>query len=86
MTGWFCIWEPWSRVIGLVQVGLQGNGGRYTYVLPIGIFMIIAWGLGTGRRMAIPESRADPGRHGGPLCADDPDLVPGGNVADNITP
>jgi predicted Zn-dependent protease len=33
-------------VIGLVQVGAQARADRYTYLPSIGIFVIVAWGLG----------------------------------------
>lgn len=46
VTGWFWYMGTLVPVIGLVQVGAQAMADRYTYVPAIGIFIIVAWGLG----------------------------------------
>jgi tetratricopeptide (TPR) repeat protein len=45
-TGWFWFVGTLIPVIGLVQVGVQSMADRYTYVPLIGVFIILAWGLG----------------------------------------
>jgi Flp pilus assembly protein TadD len=45
-TGWFWFVGTLIPVIGLVQVGNQSMADRYTYVPMIGLFIILAWGLG----------------------------------------
>jgi tetratricopeptide (TPR) repeat protein len=44
-VGWLWYLGTLVPVIGLVQVGLQANADRYTYIPLIGIFIIIAWGV-----------------------------------------
>jgi tetratricopeptide (TPR) repeat protein len=46
MAGWLWYLGTLVPVIGLVQVGVQANADRYTYVPLIGIFIMIAWTLG----------------------------------------
>jgi tetratricopeptide (TPR) repeat protein len=41
---WFC--GTLVPVIGLVQVGIQSMADRYTYVPLIGLFIMLAWGIG----------------------------------------
>ena len=45
-TGWFWFVGTLIPVIGLVQVGNQSMADRYTYVPLIGVFIILAWGMG----------------------------------------
>ncbi len=45
-VGWFWFLGTLIPVIGLVQVGDQAMADRYAYVPLIGIFVMIAWGLG----------------------------------------
>jgi len=51
-VGWFWYLGTLVPVIGLVQVGLQAYADRYTYVPLIGIFIVVAWGLGELVRFA----------------------------------
>ena len=44
--GWAWYGLTLLPVIGLIQVGAFAHADRYTYVPLIGIFMILAWGLG----------------------------------------
>ena len=44
--GWFLFLLTLIPVIGIVQVGRQAMADRYAYVPCIGLFIIIAWGLG----------------------------------------
>ncbi len=46
MTGWSLFLITLIPVIGIVQVGSQAMADRYAYVPCIGLFIIIAWGLG----------------------------------------
>jgi tetratricopeptide (TPR) repeat protein len=46
VTGWFWYLGMLVPVIGLVQVGAQARADRYTYLPLIGLFLIVAWGLG----------------------------------------
>ncbi len=45
LTGWLWYLGTLVPVIGLVQVGGQAMGDRYTYVPLVGIFLIAVWGL-----------------------------------------
>ena len=45
-TGWFWFLGTLVPVIGLVQVGEQARADRYTYIPSIGLFVLVAWGLG----------------------------------------
>ena len=45
-AGWLWYLGTLVPVIGLVQVGSHAMADRYTYVPLIGLFIIIAWGLG----------------------------------------
>ncbi|HZV37019.1 MAG TPA: tetratricopeptide repeat protein [Verrucomicrobiae bacterium] len=45
-VGWFWFLGTLVPVIGLVQVGGQSMADRYAYIPLIGIFIIVAWGLG----------------------------------------
>jgi protein O-mannosyl-transferase len=45
-VGWFFFLGTLVPVIGVVQVGSQSMADRYTYVPLIGIFIILAWGVG----------------------------------------
>jgi predicted Zn-dependent protease len=44
--GWFLFVTTLIPVIGIVQVGVQAMADRYAYIPCIGLFIIIAWGLG----------------------------------------
>jgi tetratricopeptide (TPR) repeat protein len=44
-VGWLWYLGTLVPVIGLVQVGLQAQADRYTYVPLIGIFLMLAWGI-----------------------------------------
>jgi tetratricopeptide (TPR) repeat protein len=44
-VGWFWYLGTLVPVIGLVQVGLQAMGDRYTYVPAVGVFLVAAFGL-----------------------------------------
>jgi protein O-mannosyl-transferase len=44
LVGWLWYLGTLVPVIGLVQVGSQARGDRYTYVPLIGLFIIVAWG------------------------------------------
>jgi cytochrome c-type biogenesis protein CcmH/NrfG len=46
LVGWLWFLIMLLPVIGLVQVGGQSIADRYTYLPSIGIFVIVAWGLG----------------------------------------
>ncbi len=46
VVGWLWYLGTLVPVIGLVQVGAQGRADRYTYVPLIGLFIIVAWGVG----------------------------------------
>ena len=45
-VGWLWYVITLIPVIGLIQVGSQAMADRYTYVPLIGLFMMIAWGIG----------------------------------------
>ena len=54
-VGWFWYIGTLVPVIGLVQVGLQANADRYTYVPLVGVFIVLSWGVADltyGRRAA----------------------------------
>src|SRR5436190_15374351 len=42
-TGWFWYVGMLVPVIGIVQIGEQGHGDRYTYLPHIGLFLLIVW-------------------------------------------
>src|SRR6266536_3282544 len=44
-TGWFWYVGMLVPVIGLVQVGEQARGDRYTYLPQIGLYVLIVWGI-----------------------------------------
>jgi Flp pilus assembly protein TadD len=46
VTGWFVYLGVLVPVIGLVQVGRQSIADRYTYLPLVGLFILVAWGLG----------------------------------------
>jgi hypothetical protein len=46
VVGWFWYLGTLIPVIGLIQVGEQALGDRYTYLPLIGIFLAAAWGIG----------------------------------------
>ena len=46
VTGWFWFLGTLIPVIGLVQVGNQSIADRYTYLPLIGVFILLAWGVG----------------------------------------
>ena len=46
LVGWLWYLGTLVPVIGLVQVGAQGVADRYTYLPLIGIFIMVAWGVG----------------------------------------
>jgi Flp pilus assembly protein TadD len=58
-TGWFWFLGTLVPAIGFVQVGNQSMADRYTYVPSIGIFILLAWGVGTGFDALRPR-REDP--------------------------
>jgi tetratricopeptide (TPR) repeat protein len=45
-VGWFWFTGMLVPAIGLVQVGHQAMADRYSYVPSVGIFLMVAWGLG----------------------------------------
>jgi tetratricopeptide (TPR) repeat protein len=45
-VGWFWFLGTLAPVIGLVQRGAQGMADRFTYIPLIGLFLMLAWGLG----------------------------------------
>ncbi|MGA2280237.1 MAG: tetratricopeptide repeat protein [Verrucomicrobiota bacterium] len=45
-TGWFWFVGTLVPVIGLVQVGSQSMADRYSYLPSVGLFVILAWGVG----------------------------------------
>jgi protein O-mannosyl-transferase len=45
-TGWFLFVIALIPVIGIIQVGRQAMADRYAYIPCIGLFIIVAWGLG----------------------------------------
>ena len=45
-VGWFWYLGMLVPVIGLVQVGAQARADRYTYLTQIGLYIMLAWGLG----------------------------------------
>lgn len=46
LTGWFWYLGTLVPVIGFVQVGSQSMADRYAYVPLIGLFLMLAWGMG----------------------------------------
>ena len=55
-TGWFLFVITLVPVIGIVQVGRQAMADRYAYIPCIGLFIMVAWGLGDAvDRTAIPR-------------------------------
>jgi tetratricopeptide (TPR) repeat protein len=46
LAGWFWFLVMLVPVIGLVQVGTQSIADRYSYLPSIGLFLMVAWGLG----------------------------------------
>jgi len=46
LSGWLWYLGTLIPVIGLVQIGAQAMADRYTYVPSIGVFIIVAWGVG----------------------------------------
>ncbi len=44
--GWFWYLGTLVPVIGLIQVGGQARADRYTYLPLVGVFVLLAWGLG----------------------------------------
>ena len=46
LVGWLWYLGTLIPMIGLVQVGLQAMADRYTYIPLIGLFIILAWGIG----------------------------------------
>jgi hypothetical protein len=45
LVGWLWFLGTLVPVIGLVQVGLQAQADRYTYIPLVGVFLLFAWGL-----------------------------------------
>ena len=45
-VGWLWYLGTMVPVIGLVQVGVQRMADRYTYIPFIGLFIVVAWGVG----------------------------------------
>lgn len=56
LMGWLWYLGTLVPVIGLVQVGVQPMADRYTYVALIGVFIMLAWGLGRDRWSTITGS------------------------------
>jgi protein O-mannosyl-transferase len=46
IAGWMWYLITLVPVIGFVQVGDQGHADRYTYIPLIGVFVMVAWGVG----------------------------------------
>ncbi|MAE61787.1 MAG: hypothetical protein CMJ49_10590 [Planctomycetaceae bacterium] len=46
LVGWLWYLGTLVPVIGLVQVGSQAMADRFTYIPLVGIFVVIAWGMG----------------------------------------
>ncbi|PYL15559.1 MAG: hypothetical protein DME30_11180, partial [Verrucomicrobia bacterium] len=46
LVGWFWYLIMLLPVIGIIQVNLQAHADRYTYLPQIGLYLIIAWGVG----------------------------------------
>ena len=46
LTGWFWYLTMLAPVSGIVQAGLQAHADRYTYLPQIGLYFIVAWGIG----------------------------------------
>ncbi len=46
VVGWLWYLGTLVPVIGLIQIGVQSMADRYTYLPSIGIFIIVAWGVG----------------------------------------
>jgi len=46
LVGWLWYVITLIPVIGIIRVGSQSHADRYTYIPLIGIFIIIAWGIG----------------------------------------
>ena len=46
VVGWFFFLITLVPVIGIVQVGRQAMADRYSYIPCVGLFVLIAWGLG----------------------------------------
>ena len=45
-VGWFWYLIALAPVIGLIKVGSQSVADRYTYLPVVGLFIMVAWGLG----------------------------------------
>jgi tetratricopeptide (TPR) repeat protein len=59
LVGWLWYLGTLTPVIGVVQVGLQSMADRYTYIPLIGLFIIIAWGVGDlAERWVLPRRTA----------------------------
>ena len=50
-VGWLWYLGMMVPVIGLVQVGAQARADRYTYLTQIGLYIMIAWGMGDVARL-----------------------------------
>ncbi len=46
IVGWLWFLGTLVPAVGLVQVGVQAMADRYTYLPSIGIFILVAWGIG----------------------------------------
>ncbi len=46
LAGWLWYLGMLFPVIGIVQIGAQAYADRYTYLPMVGLFLILAWGLG----------------------------------------
>jgi protein O-mannosyl-transferase len=64
IVGWLWYLGTLVPVIGLVQIGLQAQADRYTYLPSIGIFIMLAWG-----GQALLQRTAVPARVGGFVAA-----------------
>lgn len=64
LVGWLWYVGTLTPVIGVVQAGLQSMADRYTYIPLVGLFIVVAWGLGdvastlSVQRLAIPAAVA----------------------------
>lgn len=61
LVGWFWFLGTLVPMIGLVQVGNQAMADRYAYLPFIGLFVLVAWGVGDWaavRRISMPQLAA----------------------------
>jgi tetratricopeptide (TPR) repeat protein len=59
LVGWLWYLGMLIPVIGLVQVGAQARADRYSYLPQIGLYIALAWGLGSiARKQTVPNRSA----------------------------